>query len=153
MYKSPTDTWVWKLGLRPRNSFSENNYFEFSVPCLCIGWEANGSEHKTVLAAARRKSPGYVVLAAHIGGYRYQAVPGSGSRRSRVPSLFPVVVIIVAVLREGGRAALCLLSPSLMFIGQEVVHQVLSWQVLGKNHVHVRPTAIWVKAILSPWTG
>jgi hypothetical protein len=27
IYKSPTDTWMWKLGLRPRNSFSGNTVF------------------------------------------------------------------------------------------------------------------------------
>ncbi len=35
IYKSPNDTWTWKLGLRPRNSFSWNICFEFSVLCLC----------------------------------------------------------------------------------------------------------------------
>jgi hypothetical protein len=35
IYKSLTDTWTWKLGLRPRNSFSENIYLDFSVLCLC----------------------------------------------------------------------------------------------------------------------
>ncbi len=35
IYKSLTDTWMWKLGLRPCNSFSENVCFEFSVLCLC----------------------------------------------------------------------------------------------------------------------
>ncbi len=34
MYKSITDTWMWKLGLRPRYSFSGNICFEISVLCL-----------------------------------------------------------------------------------------------------------------------
>jgi hypothetical protein len=35
IYKSLTDTWMWKLGLRPHNSFSRKICFEFSVLCLC----------------------------------------------------------------------------------------------------------------------
>ncbi len=35
IYQSLTDTWKWKLVLRPRNSFSGNIFFEFSVLCLC----------------------------------------------------------------------------------------------------------------------
>ncbi len=35
IYKSLTDAWMWKLGLRPRYSFSGNNCFEISVFCLC----------------------------------------------------------------------------------------------------------------------
>ncbi len=35
IYKSLTDTWMWKLELRPRNSFSVNSCLEFSVLCLC----------------------------------------------------------------------------------------------------------------------
>ncbi len=34
-YKSLPETWMWKLGLRPHNSFSGNIYFEFSILCLC----------------------------------------------------------------------------------------------------------------------
>ncbi len=37
IYKSLTDTWMWKLGLTPRNSFSGNICLEFSVFCLCSG--------------------------------------------------------------------------------------------------------------------
>ncbi len=35
MYKSLKHAWMWKLGQRPRNSFSGNICFEFSVLCLC----------------------------------------------------------------------------------------------------------------------
>ncbi len=35
IYKSLTDAWMWKLGLRPRYSFSENICFEIRVFCLC----------------------------------------------------------------------------------------------------------------------
>ncbi len=35
IYKSFTDTWMWKSGLWPRNPFSGNICFEFSVLVLC----------------------------------------------------------------------------------------------------------------------
>ncbi len=35
VYKSLTDTWMWKLGLWLRNSFSGNICFELSVLCVC----------------------------------------------------------------------------------------------------------------------
>ncbi len=35
IYKSFTDTWIWKLGLWPRSSFSGNICFKFSVLVLC----------------------------------------------------------------------------------------------------------------------
>ncbi len=44
IYNSPTDTWMWKLGLIPQYSFSGNIFFKFSVSkfqfsafCLCSG--------------------------------------------------------------------------------------------------------------------
>jgi hypothetical protein len=39
IYKSLTDAWMWKLGLRPRYFFSGNICFEISVFCLCV-WNA-----------------------------------------------------------------------------------------------------------------
>ncbi len=33
--RSQTDTWIWKLGLLPRSSFSGNICFEFAVLVLC----------------------------------------------------------------------------------------------------------------------
>ncbi len=35
IYNSLTDTWIWNLVLRPRNSFSGNICFKFSVLCRC----------------------------------------------------------------------------------------------------------------------
>ncbi len=36
IYNSLTDTWTWKLGLRPRYSFSGNICFKFSAFCLAV---------------------------------------------------------------------------------------------------------------------
>ncbi len=33
IYKSITDTWMWKLGLRPHNPFSRNTYMGFLLQC------------------------------------------------------------------------------------------------------------------------
>ncbi len=44
IYNSLTETWMWKLGLRPRKSFSGNICFKFSVLCLCIAWARFFSE-------------------------------------------------------------------------------------------------------------
>jgi hypothetical protein len=35
LYNSLTDTWLWKLGLRPRYFFSGNICYKFSAFCLC----------------------------------------------------------------------------------------------------------------------
>ncbi len=35
IYNSLTDTWMWKLGLRPQYSFTGNICFKFSAFCLC----------------------------------------------------------------------------------------------------------------------
>ncbi len=37
IYKSLTDTLLWKLGLRPRNSHKRNTYMWFSLQCSLVG--------------------------------------------------------------------------------------------------------------------
>ncbi len=39
IYKSLTDTWMWKFGLWPRNSFSGKFCSEFSVLVLCSAYK------------------------------------------------------------------------------------------------------------------
>jgi hypothetical protein len=46
IYNSWTDTWIWKLGLRPRYSFSGNICFKFSAFCLCSARKY--SSHDTI---------------------------------------------------------------------------------------------------------
>ncbi len=43
IYNLLTDTWMWKLGLRPRYSFSGNICFKFLAFCLCsvVYWSSN----------------------------------------------------------------------------------------------------------------
>ncbi len=53
IYNSLTDTWMWKLWLRPRYSFSGNICFKFSALCLCSvgpngGRSASASDYFTM---------------------------------------------------------------------------------------------------------
>ncbi len=63
-YKSLTDACMWKLGLRPRYSFSGNICFEISVFCLCSAGLSNGttlrpvSSNRTVFKKCLRFSCG-----------------------------------------------------------------------------------------------
>ncbi len=45
IYKSLTDTWMWKMGLWPHNSLSGNICLEFSVLVLC----SVGNRHQTTM--------------------------------------------------------------------------------------------------------
>jgi hypothetical protein len=61
VYKSLTDTWMWKLGPGPCNAFSENICFQFSVLLLCSEEHAMHlrlftrlREHRLLINAYRR---------------------------------------------------------------------------------------------------
>ncbi len=43
IYHSLTDTWMWKLGLRPQYSFSGKICFKFSAFCLCSAAHGNNT--------------------------------------------------------------------------------------------------------------
>jgi hypothetical protein len=49
IYNSLTDTWMWKLGLRPRYSFSGNICFKFSAFFLCSAILSRQCQHTSVL--------------------------------------------------------------------------------------------------------
>jgi hypothetical protein len=63
IYKSLTDTWMWKLGQRPRNSFFGNICFEFSVLCLCSAMAVRSSNH-TWLDMRKKLTWGWNAVAA-----------------------------------------------------------------------------------------
>ena len=56
IYKSLTDTWMWKLGLRPCNSFSGNICFKFSLLCLCSEWSFYGPPLRLLLYSTHEYS-------------------------------------------------------------------------------------------------
>ncbi len=47
IYRSLTDTWMWKLGLRPRNSFSGNTEIQISLQCMHAKVSAFIQDHTT----------------------------------------------------------------------------------------------------------
>ncbi len=78
IYKSFTDTLMWKLGLRPCNSFSGNIFFEFSLQCghPFIGREAFCLAQYLAynpMHAGYRRAPSMHVLIKTILGHGVQA--------------------------------------------------------------------------------
>ncbi len=61
IYNSLTDTWMWKLGLRPRYSFSGNICLKFSAFCLCSvqAWE-------DYLQSLNKRAPGVLDFVVNI---------------------------------------------------------------------------------------
>jgi hypothetical protein len=60
IYKLLTGAWMWKLGLRPRYSFSGNICFEISVFCLC-----SAMQRETLLMMSQRWVRFFLWLSNH----------------------------------------------------------------------------------------
>jgi hypothetical protein len=94
IYKSLTDTWIWKSGLRPCNSFSGNICFEFSVLCLCsvlyVLWS-----NLTVLCHCE---DGATTSATMRLGTICTAAPSTWTRFSTSPTFFIVSILFTIVL-------------------------------------------------------
>jgi hypothetical protein len=65
IYKSLTDTWMWKLGLRPRNSQKRNTLMGFSLQC-CINVSklCCTTVHKNLLRTINK--PSFVLSFLHL---------------------------------------------------------------------------------------
>ncbi len=59
LYESLTDTWMWKLGLWPRESFSGHICFKFSVLVLCSASVQEPGKQKLYLVWKTAKSLAY----------------------------------------------------------------------------------------------
>ncbi len=63
IYNSLTDTWIWKLGLRPRYSFSGNICFKFSAFCLCsVPWDRRGYHFNRLIWKLDRKATKLLIM-------------------------------------------------------------------------------------------
>ncbi len=62
IYKSLTDTWMWELGLWPRNSFSGNICFEFSGLCLCSAAKKTKKKPTFSKTTAGRKPANQLII-------------------------------------------------------------------------------------------
>ncbi len=75
IYNSLTDTWMWKLGLRPSYSFSGNIYFKFSGFCLCSAGIKNGggtAECNTTARMQKKKEHQSLQGCQHLKRHQHQ---------------------------------------------------------------------------------
>jgi len=77
IYNSLTDTWMWKLGLRLRYSFSGNICFQFSAFCLCsVCFLLNANYHVFFYKSV------YLVPSFETRGFRIPTISRKQSCRS-----------------------------------------------------------------------
>jgi hypothetical protein len=73
IYQSLTDTWMWKLGLRPHNSLSGNISLEFSVLCLCSALYkisiSSFNTHSFTSTCTKRHSHIYTAKSARLNNF------------------------------------------------------------------------------------
>ncbi len=126
IYKSLTDTWMWKFGLWPRNFFSGNICFQFSVLCLCsvyrITCKQGFTEYFEYLAVVNSnlaqflpadkslflKSVFPVFFIQLIAGAKWNSLPFTAGLQS--PCLVKQVLFLMSVTKESG---VCFLELSL----------------------------------------
>ncbi len=96
IYKSLTDTWMWKLGLRPRNSQKKNTWMGFSLQC---GHNVKILFSKTLTSNIRKKNVYHeiAIFVLHITcGYKvltyveYRAVSGVFQYNLSTPLALPI---------------------------------------------------------------
>jgi hypothetical protein len=90
MYKSLTDTWMWKLGLWPRNSSSGNMCFEFSVLVLCSVGERVLVTEVTECQTERVKKA-YFNDAAYLSAFVCSMAPNVHNKKTQKLKNFRVV--------------------------------------------------------------
>jgi len=99
IYNSLADTWMWKLGLRPRYSFSGNICLKFSAFCLCSVFTCKSYElykflsqlsYRLYSCPLRARISEFVTYRDYrvVAGWTDRPRHGSGSgRRSNTPHL------------------------------------------------------------------
>ena len=108
IYKSLTDTWMWKVGLRPGNSFSGNICFKFWVLCLC-----SAPRHLSMSWAWRRPAwpppPFWPWPLCGPAGPGPQDSPVAQRNKARV-MFFPMDQITIKTPNPKGRLYRCLIE-------------------------------------------
>jgi hypothetical protein len=108
IYKSLTDTWMWKVGLRPGNSFSGNICFKFWVLCLC-----SAPRHLSMSWAWRRPAwpppPFWPWPLCGPAGPGPQDSPVAQHNKARV-MFFPMDQITIKTPNPKGRLYRCLIE-------------------------------------------
>ncbi len=84
IYKSLTDTWMWKLGLWPHNSFSGNICFEFLVMVLC----------SVINGLAHLRNRGFAICGLIMKNLRFCDLRADIVRHSKAKQKVPCILML-----------------------------------------------------------